>query len=580
MVKHKYMKALIITIILLTQSVFAFCGIYVSEADADLYNESSKVIIARDGKRTVLTIANNFRGNVKEFAMLVPVPTMLGQNQVQVGFPEIVEKIDAYSAPRLVEYSDSDPCKVAHSFTTPEVQVNVSDADSTPISTNEMLKTQALGINIEDAFRVGEYDIVVINATQPSDLERWLIEHGYRIPEGATALFEAYIAQGMKFLVASVNLRAFELKDTVSLRPIMMAFETDNLVLPIQLGMMNANGKQDLTVYFLSSEGQAQVSNYRNVRVPTDINLPEYIEDDFRNFYTSMFRNTVEREGSSVVITEFVGDVKSCNSCITTPFSDQELEQAGVFWLPNMRSYDEQGRPQFLIAGGLSCFDRNRNNIKDLEEDINGDGVVNSYDCNGSPNTPGRNCSAGPEGPLPAGVAPKVGASVCNPEVPYFVGKPNIGEVNFPLINIYPLIAPFVPYCYDLNRNGLEDFQEDLNGDGIFNRRDCIGVVPFMPIPEDELIPVNVYLTRLHLHYDSMTHPQDLHFEIDNTYESFQAKYNFRKPFRNDMVCDESNDYNLHVVNRQQSEIEHLASLTGWSFEDIRLEIINSSLGR
>ncbi|MEM8604937.1 MAG: DUF2330 domain-containing protein, partial [Cyanobacteria bacterium P01_H01_bin.121] len=89
---------------------FAFCGFYVSKADASLYNQASQVIIARDGDRTVLTMANDFEGDVKDFAMVVPVPVPIEEGQVNVGEPSIMERLDAFTAPRLVEYFDSDPC--------------------------------------------------------------------------------------------------------------------------------------------------------------------------------------------------------------------------------------------------------------------------------------------------------------------------------------------------------------------------------------------------------------------------------------------------------------------------------------
>ena len=63
-------------------------------------NEASKVIIARDGDRTILTMANDFKGDVSEFALVVPVPTVLEEGQIQVGDPAIIDRIDAYSAPR------------------------------------------------------------------------------------------------------------------------------------------------------------------------------------------------------------------------------------------------------------------------------------------------------------------------------------------------------------------------------------------------------------------------------------------------------------------------------------------------
>src|ERR1700704_907890 len=91
----------------------SFCGFYVASGDAKLFNHASQVVLVRDGDRTVLTMANDFRGEPKEFAIVVPVPTVLEKGQIHIGDRALIEHLDAYSAPRLVEYWDPDPCPVA-----------------------------------------------------------------------------------------------------------------------------------------------------------------------------------------------------------------------------------------------------------------------------------------------------------------------------------------------------------------------------------------------------------------------------------------------------------------------------------
>src|SRR6185295_12423240 len=88
----------------------SFCGFYVAKADATLWNEASQVALVRDGERTVLTMSNDFKGELKEFALVVPVPVVLEKEQIHVGERKFVERLDAFSAPRLVEYFDPDPC--------------------------------------------------------------------------------------------------------------------------------------------------------------------------------------------------------------------------------------------------------------------------------------------------------------------------------------------------------------------------------------------------------------------------------------------------------------------------------------
>src|SRR5262249_24918994 len=91
----------------------SFCGFYVAAGDAKLYNKASQVVIARDGDRTVITMSSDYRGDAKQFAMVVPVPTVLEKSQVHVGDQATVDHIDQFSAPRLVEYFDPSPCQAA-----------------------------------------------------------------------------------------------------------------------------------------------------------------------------------------------------------------------------------------------------------------------------------------------------------------------------------------------------------------------------------------------------------------------------------------------------------------------------------
>jgi hypothetical protein len=86
-------------------SALGFCGFYVAKADAKLYNKASQVVLVRDEGRTVLTMSNDFRGDPKEFAIVIPVPTRIEKEQIHIGDKAVIDHLDAYSAPRLVRPS-------------------------------------------------------------------------------------------------------------------------------------------------------------------------------------------------------------------------------------------------------------------------------------------------------------------------------------------------------------------------------------------------------------------------------------------------------------------------------------------
>jgi hypothetical protein len=52
----------------------AFCGFYAGKADANLFNEASQVVMVRDGKRTVISMLNDYKGPLSEFAWWCPHP--------------------------------------------------------------------------------------------------------------------------------------------------------------------------------------------------------------------------------------------------------------------------------------------------------------------------------------------------------------------------------------------------------------------------------------------------------------------------------------------------------------------------
>jgi hypothetical protein len=324
---------------------WAFCGFYVAKADASLYNQASQVAIARSGNRTVLTMANDYQGEVKDFAIVVPVPVVLQADQVEVADPKIMERLDAFSAPRLVEYFDPDPCAPMDMLRS-NAPLPMAAA---PLSETARDRSSALGVTIEAQFTVGEYDILILSARESSGLETWLTQNGYRIPAGARDLLRPYIRQNMKFFVAKVNLQEYESTGYQSLRPLKMTFESPRFMLPIRLGMVNADTAQDLIVYILSPEGQAEVTNYRTVKVPTDAEIPVYVKDEFSDFYKSTFETAYNREGKKVAFMEYAWDMAGCDPCSADPLTPEEMRQAGVFWAdpPNDSPY---ARPSVFLT--------------------------------------------------------------------------------------------------------------------------------------------------------------------------------------------------------------------------------------
>lgn len=313
---------------LITLKAFSFCGFYVAKADAKLFNKASQVVYVRDQDRTVLSLMNDYQGPLKDFAFVVPVPEVLTKEQINVGEAKLFERIDAFSAPRLVEYYDENPCQ---RMVMMEARSKMAMSAAANMSAGE--SNTSLGVKVEAKFTVGEYDILILSAKESTGLETWLKQNNYKIPSGASNLLSTYIQSGMKFFVAKVNLGEQTKTGLNYLRPLQMAFETSKFMLPIRLGLLNAQGDQDLIVYAITKNGRVETTNYRTAKFPTDFDIPLFVKDDFASFYKDLFAHQVKKEGRGVVFTEHFWDMNSCDPCSSEPLSHEELKKLGVFWL-------------------------------------------------------------------------------------------------------------------------------------------------------------------------------------------------------------------------------------------------------
>jgi hypothetical protein len=180
----------------------AFCGFYVAKADSKLFNKSSKVVLTREGETTAITMASDYDGEPKEFALVIPVPTFIERKQIGVVEMKTVDHLDAFTAPRLVEYHDPDPCS-------PPVQL-FATANSAGRVKSLMIEKEAdarhRGVTVEASYDVAEYDVSILSARESDGLVNWLTDNGYRSPTGADQVLGSYIRQGMRFYVATVNL--------------------------------------------------------------------------------------------------------------------------------------------------------------------------------------------------------------------------------------------------------------------------------------------------------------------------------------------------------------------------------------
>jgi hypothetical protein len=327
----------------------AFCGFYVAQADSKLFNKSSKVVLTRDGTKTAITMASDYEGEPREFAVVIPVPTFIERKQIGVVDMKTIDHIDAYTAPRLVEYHDDNPCPppvAALSFAGSAARLAAA-----PMPTSSAQLTRYRGVTVEANYDVAEYDVSILSAKESDGLVNWLADNGYKIPAGAEAVLGSYIKQNMRFFVAKVNLSRMQLLGSAYLRPLQVRYETTKFMLPLRLGTVNANGPQDLIIYAVTKNGRIEASNYRTVKLPSATEIPLYVKDEFGKFYKALFDRAVANEEMRAVFVEYAWDMSWCDPCAAQPLSNKEMVELGVRWIG-----DDTDRPYNAFGQGTNAY--------------------------------------------------------------------------------------------------------------------------------------------------------------------------------------------------------------------------------
>jgi hypothetical protein len=310
-----------------SQTAGAFCGFYVASGDTPLINKASRVVLAYDGSTTRVTMASDLHGDPKQFGLVIPVPTVIKKEQVKILNPALVQHLADYTKPRLVQYYDEDPCAPIRP------PMSMSSIMPMPAPIGAGMPRQRSTVRIEEQYSVGEYDIVVLTAAKPADLVTYLNSNGYKVPGGATETVGSYLRQGMHFFLAKVNMARMKENTTGFLRPIQVTYESPKFMLPIRLGMVNADGPQDMIVLALTKKGRVETVNYPTVKMPTGQNIPLFVESRFGQFYDAVFDKQVERSGSSTFL-EYAWNMGACDPCSAPPMDNVELKALGATWMP------------------------------------------------------------------------------------------------------------------------------------------------------------------------------------------------------------------------------------------------------
>jgi MYXO-CTERM domain-containing protein len=324
------MRRSIVTLALLVliaapRSAEAFCGFYVEGSGKQLVNDATQVVLMRSGTRTVLSMQNHYAGPPEAFAMVVPVPVVLHDGDVKTLPRDVFDRIETLDAPRLVEYWEQDPCQPYP----PKLRRKMTGAPPPPTPSSAPAGVEGGYVKVEAEFVAGEYQIVILSATDSTALDTWLREQHYAIPDGAEPLLRPYVEGGWKFFVAKVDPKkvTFDSDGRAELSPLRFHYDSDEFVLPVRLGLINSAGKQDLIVHILG-DTRYELASYPNAFIPTNLEVTAAAKERFAELYAAVFDRTLEQHPRAVV-TEYAWDARGCDPCPGPALDRRDLETLG-----------------------------------------------------------------------------------------------------------------------------------------------------------------------------------------------------------------------------------------------------------
>ena len=244
----------------------------------------------------------------------------------------LVEHLDAYSAPRLVEYFDADPCDAVPDGHGGMRRPTAGAARSRRATAGARAKS--LGVTIEAQYTVGEYDILILSregVRRPGDLAA---RERLQIPPAAARGRSAAVHQaGHEVLRGQGEPEGAGEAGFTYLRPLQMAYESPKFMLPIRLGMVNADGAAGavrLRPHPQGAGGDHELPHREAAHATWT--CPRFVKGEFGRS-TRRCSPAGRRGGQRRGVPEYVWDMGWCDPCAARSAVRRGAAQLGVFWL-------------------------------------------------------------------------------------------------------------------------------------------------------------------------------------------------------------------------------------------------------
>lgn len=311
-------------------------GFVVGTTDAHPVSDAASVVVVREGARSVMTLAVDVVGPAAPLALVVPVPPELAKADVRVVPADVVDHLERFAGPRVVELVEQDPCADAADA---GARGPAASAAAPQSLADKIAAWKARGGGPKAAApapaaaasgpSTGDYEVTVLGAADSIGLDKWLEKNGYRLPEGAAAKLRRYTEGGNRFVVARIDgaKLAFE-GGRAHLPPLSFTFEAEGVKVALGALAVSAADEIDVRVTVLARQRFDPTAGAAPP-VPTGLALTPAAEGALGPFYAALTAATASHHKATFV-TEHAGSVGACAPCAAPPIAQGDLVALGA----------------------------------------------------------------------------------------------------------------------------------------------------------------------------------------------------------------------------------------------------------
>ncbi len=236
-----------------------------------------------------------YQGEDPDFAWVIPVPSV---PEIEVGVGQAMfDALEAQTKPLFVNAPSAVP--PAQDLQTPSLGCGGFGGEPQVLASF----VPPPDVTVHQQVKVGPYDVAVLEATEASELNNWLLINGYQVVPGSEPVVQEYLDAGMKLL-------ALKLQNEVgasAVEPIKLSYTGFNTpMIPIKLTAVAATpGLEIITWVF--GQGRAVPENFGSTEVELDGVTGEAT-------YETALGRAVDQAGGQAWVTEFAAPTSALES--------------------------------------------------------------------------------------------------------------------------------------------------------------------------------------------------------------------------------------------------------------------------